>query len=330
MDKYQKLAKKLNISKEKEITIPVYSEDLFAKLNIGEQDDFYTLTSVEDIAYNYFTNLKDTTLNQIKFGVIDDEYLTYLKKLNIQDSISERQNYINSLSNKKLLSLWEKNDYNYGYDYGILPIILVPEQDIEENASYNFKLSGNVVQKIKNSIFKTLSVVNKDNTEYKVLKENIAVSPYIIKLSDYEDDNILNKVFDYCVDVIDNNEPQEINNFKTQVEELDFFGIFIVYRYNVPFVITRDFIEASQKNVTPAFNFEYDYLSTLLKDNVSIDFNILTENLIYKETIEQVIKDVLTLSTKYFLEQLDTVDEKVKNMSMHCKVKDKNKNKKKK
>lgn len=338
MNKYEKLAKKLNISKDKEIFVPVYSEDLFVELGLGNRDEFYDLTCVEDIAFEYFENLQNTSLEKITFGVIDEEYFKYLEENSINDTVLNRQQYVKDLSDEKRKYLWHKNDYNFGYDFGILPIIVEnTNYDAENNTDktiYNFKLSKNSIKAIRKSILSTFNNFKEEGTEYHLLEKNIFISPYLIDLKEYTDENVVDKIFDFGISILNKDLfiPLKEFNFQTidTCEPLDFFGILIMYRYEVPCTISRDYIRIAQGSPINAPNVDVDFIESILQNDIDVNFELLTINLIYPEAINAVIKDFISTIVQQVVEKMESYEDKMNTISGHCKKSEPKKNKKKK
>lgn len=335
MDKYEKLEKKLNISKETEIFIPVYSEDMFVELKVGNKDEFYNLSCVEDIAFTYFDKLYNTSLDTITFGVIDENYLSYLKDNNLEDSNFIRQKYIKEMSIEERKKYWKKNDYNYGYDFGILPLIFENSEykDVENtaDANYNFKLSEENIKKIRKSICDTFNQFKEKGTEYHLLEKNIFISPYILNLELYNNESVIDKLFDYGVCMLNNDYVSILKEFETQTidatEPLDFFGILIMYRYEVPPSITKEYIKIAQGSPVNAPDVDIDLIDEVLQTDIDIKFELLTSNLIYPETIDDVIKEFIEVVVHQAIQKIQAEETLTNDIANHCK---KTKKKKKK
>lgn len=336
-DKFSKIRKSLNLSKANEIFIPMYSEELFVALGKGNRDDFYDLTCVEDIAYEYFESLKDTTLEKITFGVIDEEYLEYIRENNLEDNKLTQKNYVTNLSKKKRNESWIKNGYNHGYDFGILPLIFEnnnfdQDQKKSKAAKYNFVLTDEARNKIKKSILKSFLEYKEEGVCYNITDNDIFISPYLVRLIDYEDESVVNDLFDVGVAELDDEDVYNIKEYNTQEIDADmpieFFGVLVLFKYEVPPTITKEYIEITKNSAMNVPDINVEEIENILETQIDITHELLTVNLIYPNAIDSVIEEFMNVLAKQVISKINTYDDKMNTMAGHFKSDKKGKKKK--
>lgn len=342
MKKYERLIKKLNISKETELYIPVFSEEAFLACGMGNKNDFYDLDCVEDMAFGYLLNLQETTLEKVIFGVIDEDYFKYLKDNGLTDTKQNREDYIKNLSPEKRQALWEKNEYNYGYDWGIIPIIL--ENTSYENLSkgkepqdvkYEFSLNDLQKQQIQKSIWETFNKYNQNGLKYNIKQKDVYVSPYLVPLQNFSDDDLIDELFDAGCDefhgITTKKDASKLSQTIKKEKSLDFFGIFVMYRYQVPFEIDNDYIERAKQTTVNNPDINIDEIETILSSSINITFDLLTSNLIYSESIPNVIAEFIEILVQQIDKKSNALNAMNESIVGHCKkreTKDKKKKKK--
>ena len=174
---FENMIKKLKMEKVQELDIIYYSKEAFLKCKCGTEADYYDTISPEDIAYDYITELKNNPLKKVIFGVIDDEYFKYLKDNNLVDNNDERIRYCQNLSDTKRKQLWKKNDFNLGYDFGILPFIML-NPDPDKNEITNYCLSDITIEKIKKIVINNFNNYRENTFDLKI--KDVYISPYIL------------------------------------------------------------------------------------------------------------------------------------------------------
>lgn len=341
MKKYERLIKKLNISKETELHVPVFSEETFLACKMGNINDFYDLECVEDMAFKYLLNLKDTTLEKVTFGVIDEEYFKYLLDNGLDETKQNREDYIKNLSPEKRQALWEKNEYNYGYDWGIIPIIL--ENISYENLSkgkepqdvkYEISLNDLQKQQIERSIWETFNQYEQNGLKYNIKEKDIYVSPYVIPLQDFSNDELIDELFDSGCNELHGSKNKKDTSKLTQIikkeKSLDFFGIFVMYRYQVPFTIDNNYIERAKQMTVNNPDIDIDKIESILSSSINVTFDLLTSNLIYSESIPNVIAEFIEILVQQIDKKTNALNTMNESIAGHCKKKEKNDKKKKK
>lgn len=337
MSKMKLLEKKLKISQETNIFLPVYSEEAFLACGLGKINDFYDMPCVEDIAYSTFESLKNTNLQSITFGVIDEEYFGYLEENNLEDSNTTRTEYCASLNDTNRQKLWENNGYNEGYDWGVIPVILenptYTKNDEPSDIMCNYSLSKEAIEKIKESLAESFRKCSEDGITYNVNKDSFYVAPHILSTSEFEDDDLIDIFFDEGVRTLKGEDikKSEIESIQEMDKEepIAFFGIFVLYKYEVPNKITLNYIENAKETTINFPTLDVDYIENTMEDDIDITFELLTLNIVYPEYIDGAIEEfkeycLIKLTEK--AKALETMNDLV---AGHCKTKDK-KNKKKK
>lgn len=328
MNKFEAIKKQLNISKDTQINVPIYDENTFVELKLGDKDDFLDLPCIEDIAYEYFVNLESTTLNTIKFKVIDKNYLNYLKKKNLTNSIVNLNNYIKNIDEKDNEKLWKKYEYNYGYDWAVLPLIFENKGFLEHSCEYNFTVSDKSFIDIRKILYNSFKNYNEDNITFGIDENDIYVSPYILRIPDFNNDDIIDELFDdgckYLHDNVRNiDKSKSIQKIDIKTP-LDFYGIFIMYRYKVPNTIDKAYIEKAKVTTMNRPDLDVYSIEKILANDIDIIFESLTMNLLYPESFPAAISGFAEVITEQINTKMQTMESMNNLIAGHCKKNKKN------
>lgn len=339
MKKNTLLAKKLKISGEKNIFIPVYTEESYTKCKVGTIDDFYGLPCVEDIAYQTFLDLEGTSLESITFCVIDENYFKYLEENNLEDSNVTRENYCASLTNEEREILWKNNNYNEGYDWGVLPIIMenpsyikLKQGETPEDSISNYALSYKTIEILKDNIYESFKQCNEEGVSYNIEKNDIYVAPYILKTPNFNNDALIDILFDEGVCALHGDELTINSKMSTQEmkkeEPIGFFGVFVLYKYQVPNVIDINYIENAKESTINLPSLDVEAIEKAMEEDIDITFELLTLNIVYPEYIEEAINEFKKYCLEKITEKVEALDTMNDMVSNHCKTNDKKKKKK--
>lgn len=333
MKKLDLLRKKMKLSGDTSLIVPVFSEETYVKCKIGSVDDFYGMPCVEDMANEIFYELNDIPLEKIIFGAIDEDYFQYLSKHKLLDNATTRNNYITSLSESQKKLLWSKSEHSKGYDWGIIPIIIENNTYIKKNpddVSYDFMLTQETISQLKETIFESFNRCEKeDNVIYNIKKDKMYIAPYIIDVNNYNNDQIVDELFDEGIECIENKK-STINykysqQYLSKETPLAFFGIFFMFEHPVPYDITKEYIENAKETTINRPLLDVNLIEKILSEDINVVFELLTLNVIYLE----YVNDAIEKFRRFCIEKIEENANTLKNMNnlinSHCKTKPKKK-----
>lgn len=102
--------------------IAIYTYDTYsATFPENSWEDYVETNEIGNVLKKVFTMNEDAT--SVKFVVYDQEYLDWIKKMKMENEATARKDYMRTLTEKKLVELWEK--------YGLNNIIAVHSVPVE-------------------------------------------------------------------------------------------------------------------------------------------------------------------------------------------------------
>ena len=300
--------KRLASSGVEVVDLIAYSKEAFLKFGLGSEDDFYNMDFVENMAYEYFENLKDAScFKKVRFPLIDDRYFEYLEANNLEDTDEIRIDYASNLSDEECEEYWKDAEMNISLDWGVLPITMVNgNMKISKN---NFTLSNSSIEKIKPMIVKAFNDAKTEdgNKVFDITLDDIYVSPIIVdmdwfkyyeeQIGEYEEEAY--KVIDEATALIQNCDYQIDTSISRQDfedgEVIKFYGIFFMYKYKTPAIFTREYFENMKYRRVDIPTLNIDTMEKILKKDIKKEFQILTECFVYPEDFSDVVEELINL-----------------------------------
>lgn len=307
-----KLAKQMKKNSVHELDAILFGMDYFINNGYGTKEDYFNIKSPEDIAFEYINELQNVPLNKVKFAIIDDEYIEYLNKNKFKDTDEIRTKYAHELSDEKRNELWVKNEFDYAYDWGFLPLVVVNPDPDKKDSETSYVLSNATTNKIKKLIHKEFKDYNEDGITYDIPLNDFYVSPYLFNIDDLEDVEIATFLFEQGEAKLHGEKVKiEKNKVKQnfyQDEPFALLGIMVVYRYKVPCILDTNYFEKEKYKTIDLPDLPNEEIHELIHEEFKYDFDIMTRCLIYYEEFDEVIQDFTQAIAEAVEMKLDAID----------------------
>lgn len=235
-----------------------------------------------EVLYNNFTENKD--LEAVEIFVLNDDYIYFLNKKGIKDSLISRLEYINLNPEVDFNEIYNKSVCSKMVDSAILPLV-IRNQLFEHNST---------VLKFSKFQKKYLSDYFNNNINNLIFKKKFFVGDYILSVDRKETFKHEHELVGETVYGFDFGISQKYKDFHYDKEVIFSIGFIPVVALNpIPKVVTRDFAKTfiSSYDGIIKNKFDLEKLEAFLNKDYEEDFIFLLSNsLIYSEELDVVIR----------------------------------------
>ncbi len=233
----------------------------------------------------------NSNINSFEIFVLDDDFIDYLKKNNLQDDLKTRLRYIEEHPYRDYKQSFVNSVYSEIIEPAILPIVIQNEKF--ENKIFDIHL----LDSMRKQLSEYLEIVVNDSTADPIFEgkytKKIWISNNIFDLNK----EIFENEADFIAEVLYANNFGISDKFKklrfdSQNEFITAF-IYVIAINKVPRVVTKEFIYNTYLNNESITNFELniDEIGNIISNELYPPMDTMTNYLIMPEEIDDVVKD---------------------------------------